>query len=55
MHQIGMNRKKVGQHMEQQELSCPTVGDVNECIHCRTVNLQKKQQLIYLLTPQSHL
>lgn len=57
MHQIVMNRKKAGQHTEQQELSYPTGGNVNEHIHYRIVwlNLQKKKKLIYLLTQQSHL
>lgn len=57
MHQIVMNRKKAGQHTEQQELSYPTGGNVKEHIHYRIVwlNLQKKKKLIYLLTQQSHL
>lgn len=56
IHQIGMNRKNVGQHTEQQELSYPTGGNVNEYIHYRIawLNLQKKK-LIHLLTQQSHL
>lgn len=37
MHHIGMNRKNVGQHTEQQELSYPTGGNVNEYIHYRIV------------------